>query len=131
MKILLIDDSRSIRLAIQQILTKAGHCVTGLGDGEEGLRVARESIPDLVLLDMMLPKVTGLDVLRALKQDSRTKHIPVIVLSGLSQANEAKLAKEGAAGFLEKSADILQNGSTALIEAVESAAGKATGPVSM
>jgi DNA-binding response OmpR family regulator len=56
------------------------------GDGEEGLRAARENIPDLILLDMMLPKVSGLDVLRALKIDVLVKRIPVIVLSGLGSS---------------------------------------------
>jgi CheY-like chemotaxis protein len=47
-------------------------------------------MPDLILLDMMLPKLSGLDVLRALKADVLVKHIPVVVLSGLGQANETK-----------------------------------------
>jgi CheY-like chemotaxis protein len=75
------------------------------GDGEEGLDAARENIPDLILFDMMLPKMSGVDVLRVLKGDVLVKHIPVIVLSGLGQANEAKLLKEGAAAFLMKSGE--------------------------
>jgi DNA-binding NarL/FixJ family response regulator len=65
---------------------------------------------------MMLPKVSGLDVLRALKLEALVKHIPVIVLSGLGQANEAKILKEGAAAFLLKSSD---NDSSVLIQAIE------------
>jgi CheY-like chemotaxis protein len=65
---------------------------------------------------MMLPRVSGLDVLRVLKLDALVKHIPVIVLSGLGQANEAKLLKEGAAAFLLKS---LENDSSVLIQMVE------------
>ena len=68
---------------------------------------------------MMLPKLSGLDVLRALKADVLVKHIPVVVLSGLSQANEAKLLKEGAAAFLVKSEKSLENNSLVLIEAVQ------------
>jgi CheY-like chemotaxis protein len=67
-------------------------------DGDEGLGAARENPPDLILLDMMLLKMSGLDVLRALKADVLVKHIRVVVLSGLGQANEAKLLKEGASG---------------------------------
>ena len=99
MKILLIEDSKFQRVANGRALVKAGYDVNHAADGEEGLRSARENIPDLILLDMMLPKVSGLDVLRALKGDILAKHIPVIVLSGLGQANEAKLLKEGAAAF--------------------------------
>lgn len=99
----------------------AGYDVIHAADGEEGLRAARESIPDLILLDMMLPKLSGLDVLRALKSDALAKHIPVIVLSGLGQANEAKLLKDGAAAFFVKSEKSFESSSTALIQAVEAA----------
>jgi CheY-like chemotaxis protein len=67
MKILLIEDSKFQRIASERALVKAGYDVIQAGDGEAGLRIARENIPDLVLLDMMLPKVSGNDVLRALK----------------------------------------------------------------
>jgi CheY-like chemotaxis protein len=119
MKILLIEDSKFQRIAIGRALVKAGYGVIHAGDGDEGLRVAREHIPDLILLDMMLPKLSGLDVLRALKGDVLIKHIPVIVLSGLGQANEAKLLKEGAAAFVVKSEKSLENNSLVLIQAVQ------------
>jgi DNA-binding response OmpR family regulator len=120
MKILLIEDSKFQRIANGRALVKAGYGVIDAGDGEEGLRIARESMPDLVLLDMMLPRVSGLDVLRALKGDVLVKHIPVIVLSGLGQANGAKLLKEGAAAFFMKSEKSFENDSSALIQAVKS-----------
>jgi DNA-binding response OmpR family regulator len=120
MKILLIEDSKFQRIANERALVRAGYGVLHAGDGEEGLRVARQDIPDLILLDMMLPKVSGIDVLRALKSDVLVKHIPVIVLSGLGQANEVKLLKEGAAAFFVKSQKSLENDSFALIQAVES-----------
>jgi DNA-binding response OmpR family regulator len=119
MKILLIEDSKFQRIANERALVKAGYKVIYAEDGEEGLRSARQHIPDLVLLDMMLPKVSGLDVLRALKLDALVKHIPVIVWSGLGQVNEAKLLKEGAAAFLMKSEKSLENNSALLIQAVE------------
>jgi DNA-binding response OmpR family regulator len=118
MTILLIEDSKLMRIANSRALVKAGYEVISAGDGEEGLRTAREAIPDLILLDMLLPKITGLDVLKGLKSDARTKGIPVIVLSGLSQANEARLVHEGAAAFFEKSEKTLDNDSADLIEAV-------------
>ena len=120
MKILLIEDSKFQRIANERALVKAGYLVIHAGDGEEGFRMARESIPDLILLDMMLPKLSGLDVLRALKADVLVKHIPVIVLSGLGQGNETKLLKEGAAAFVTKSEKSLENNSSALIQTVES-----------
>jgi CheY-like chemotaxis protein len=120
MKILLIEDSKFQRIANGRALIKAGYDVIHAGDGEEGLRSARENIPDVILLDMMLPKVSGVEVLRALKDDVLVKHIPVIVLTGLGQANEAKLLKEGAAAFLMKSVESCENNSLALIQALQS-----------
>jgi CheY-like chemotaxis protein len=120
MKILLIEDSKFQRIANERALSKAGYGVIHAGDGQEGLRIARENIPDLILLDMMLPKLSGLDVLRAVKNDVQLKHIPVIVLSGLGQANESKLLKEGAAAFVTKSEKSLEDNSSFLIETVRS-----------
>ena len=116
MKILLIEDSKFQRIVNGRALINAGYSVIHAGDGENGLRAAREDIPDLILLDMMLPKVSGLDVLRALKLEPLVRHIPVIVLSGLGQANEAKILKEGAAAFLLKSSE---NDSSVLIQTVK------------
>jgi CheY-like chemotaxis protein len=121
MKILLIDDSRFQRLANERALAKAGYEVVSSKDGEEGLRLARENNPALILLDMMLPKVSGLDVLRALKSDALTQKIPVVVLTSLSQKNQEKLIDEGAAAYIEKSDRLLENDSAALIEAVAKA----------
>jgi DNA-binding response OmpR family regulator len=119
MAILLIEDNRLLRRAIERALVKAGYEVIGIGDGEEGLRVARENTPDLILLDMMLPTLSGLCVLQQLKQDKRTQAVPVVVLSGLSLKNEAKLIKEGAAGYLEKSDALFRNNSALLLQAIE------------
>ncbi len=124
MKILLIEDSKFQRIANQRALSKAGYDVIQAEDGEEGLRVARESIPDLILLDMMLPKISGLEVLRILKLEPLIKHIPVIVLTGLGQGNEAKLLQDGAAAFLLKSEKSLENNSQLLIQTVDGVLGK-------
>jgi len=67
------------------------------------LRIAKEQLPDIVLLDMMIPKISGPDVLKALKENPATTHIPVIVLSSLSQQNEERLIGQGAAAYFEKS----------------------------
>jgi DNA-binding response OmpR family regulator len=119
MAILLIEDDRLLRRATERALVKAGHEVIGVGDGEDGLRVARETSPDLILLDMMLPTLSGLCLLQQLKQDARTRHIPVVVLSGLSHRNEGKLTKEGAAAYLEKSDKLFENNSAILLQAIE------------
>jgi DNA-binding response OmpR family regulator len=125
MTILLVEDSKMLRAANGRALVKAGYQVITAGDGEEALRMAQESVPELILLDMMLPKITGLDVLRNLKSDARTSKIPVIVLSGLSQTNGEKLMQEGAAAFFEKSEKTMANDSAELIDAVKAVLSKA------
>jgi two-component system, OmpR family, phosphate regulon response regulator PhoB len=117
--ILLIDDSKFLRVANGKALNRAGFEVLDAADGLEGLRLAKEKSPHLILLDMMLPKVSGLEVLRALKHDPATHAIPVIVLTALSAKNKDKLATEGAAGFVEKSDRLLENDSAALVAAVK------------
>jgi CheY-like chemotaxis protein len=124
MMILLVEDSRFLRVASERALVKAGYDVVSAVDGEAALLMARERIPNLILLDMMLPKLDGLGVLRALKHDPQTAGIPVIVLSGLGQLNEAKLKKEGAAAYFTKSDSLLANDSDTLLHVVESVVGK-------
>ena len=99
--LLLIEDSKLLRAANARLLTNAGFTVNIAGDGEEALRLVQKDPPDLTLLDMILPKLGGPEVLHALKQDSATADIPVIVLSSLSQQNESKLKSEGAAVLRE------------------------------
>jgi CheY-like chemotaxis protein len=117
-KILLVEDSKFIRLATERALTRAGYDMTSAVDGEEALTFAREKLPDLILLDMLLPKMSGPDVLKALKVDPRTKAIPVVVMTGLSQKNAARLQGDGAFGFLEKSALELDKGAEKLLMAL-------------
>ena len=101
--VLLVEDSKFLRLTNQRELAQAGFNVIAAGDGEEAIRVALEQLPDVILLDMLLPRLSGPEVLQALKRDPITCSIPVIVLSGLSQRNEDKLMKDGAVAYFEKS----------------------------
>src|SRR6266550_2071417 len=117
--LLLIEDSKFIRAASARLLTNAGFTVNIAGDGEEALRLVHENPPDLILLDMLLPKMGGAQVLQTLKQDSVTAHIPVIVLSSLSQQNETKLKDEGAALYFEKSRLELDTSGATLVAAIE------------
>jgi len=119
MKILLVEDSKFLRMTIERTLVNQGYAVVGAGDGEEALRLATQNLPDLILLDMMLPKMTGPDVLRALKLDPVTAQIPVVVLSGLSQKNESKLLLQGAAAYFEKTEKAFEKGMGGLVEVIE------------
>jgi CheY-like chemotaxis protein len=119
--ILLVEDSRLLRTANHRALNRAGYEVIDAEDGRRALELAQERVPDLILLDMMLPKLSGPEVLRALKNDPRTNLIPVIVLTSLSQKNKEKLEHDGAADFVEKSDDLLRNDSAILITAIHKA----------
>lgn len=118
--VLVVDDNPHLQIAFKKILVAAGYKVKLAGDGEEGLRQALDKVPDVIVLDMLLPKLGGVEVLRELKQNPATANIPVIALSGLPQRNETKLKREGAVSYLEKSrlegyADLLQAIDYALI----------------
>jgi CheY-like chemotaxis protein len=117
-KILLVEDSKFLRLETERALGRAGYEMSSAADGEEALRLAREKLPDLILLDMLLPKMTGPEVLMILKRDALTSTIPVVVMTGMSQKNAARLRGDGAFGFLEKSALELDKGPKKLLAAV-------------
>jgi len=85
--ILLIDDDAGIRKMLGRRLERQGFRVVGAEDGEEGLRIAQEQLPDLVLLDIMMPRMKGRDVCAKLKADPKTTHIPVIFLTALGLAD--------------------------------------------
>src|SRR5262249_6462717 len=99
-------------------LSRAGYTVLGASDGEEGLRIATERVPDVVVLDMMLPKMSGPQLLQALKSNPATARVPVIVMTSLPQSNEKRLKSEGAAAYLEKSKLNVETGSASLIQVV-------------
>jgi CheY-like chemotaxis protein len=101
-RILLVEDSLAIRRANESALNKAGYEVICAEDGESALRLAQEKKPDLVLLDMILPKMSGPEVLQHLKQEPATAAIPVVVLSSLTERNRQKLMDAGAEEYIEK-----------------------------
>lgn len=117
-KILLVDDSKFLRLATERALARAGYDVSTATDGERALEMAREKKPDVILLDMLLPKMTGPDVLKALKKDPTTAGIAVVVFTGLSQKNAVRLQKDGACAFLDKSELGLDKGCEAFLRAL-------------
>jgi CheY-like chemotaxis protein len=119
MKVLLVEDSKFLRVATEQALTSAGYEVVSASDGDQAVRLAREHTPALILLDVMLPKTSGPDVLRILKNDPATAAIPVMMLTGLSQKNAKQFVKDGASSFFEKSDSMLGKGPDSLFAAVD------------
>ena len=118
-KVLLVEDSKFLRIVNARALTKAGFEVSIAEDGEQALRLANDTRPDVILLDMMIPKLSGPDVLKALKNNPATQAIPVIVLSSLSQKNEEKLKELGADEYFEKGTLDLQENPERLTAAVD------------
>jgi CheY-like chemotaxis protein len=108
-------------MANERALIRAGYNVITASDGEEALLIARARIPDLILLDMLLPKLGGVEVLNALRKSVLTAAIPVIVLSSLPQANEVKLIKAGATAYFEKSKMQMDQSSDVLLHIVRTA----------
>ncbi|MFH1278756.1 MAG: sigma-54 dependent transcriptional regulator [Candidatus Eisenbacteria bacterium] len=102
--VLLVDDERSIRETLKAILEAEGHSVTTAGSGEEGLRAFRERDPDLVLLDLGLPDIPGLDVLERMR-NIRSDAAVVIVTAQTDVRSAVEAMKRGAADFLPKPVD--------------------------
>ncbi|HZW95095.1 MAG TPA: response regulator [Candidatus Eremiobacteraceae bacterium] len=103
-RILLAEDDRFLRKSAGAMLHRQGFIVMAAEDGEEALRLARTENPDLILLDLIMPKMQGFDVLRALKSDPHTSPIPVIILSNLGQELDSVAAREmGALDYWVKS----------------------------
>jgi len=84
-KILVVDDEQDVRTYLHTLFVKEGYEVAMAADGEEGLTVARQYGPDLIFLDIMMPKRTGIMLYRRLKKDEQLSAVPVIILTGLEQ----------------------------------------------
>ena len=103
-RILLAEDDRILRKAGEVSLKKRGYEVISAVDGEDALAKARHHRPDLVLLDVMMPKMNGFEVLEALKAADDARDIPVIMLTNLAQPDDIKRAADaGAHSYLVKS----------------------------
>lgn len=118
-----------MRVMNEKALAKAGYRVVTASDGEEALRIAQAAKPDIIVLDMLLPKLGGPEVLRFLKTNPSTASIPVVVLSSLSQKNEAKLMQEGAVAYLEKSRLELDQNAETLLEVVRNTLDRPVGSI--
>lgn len=102
-KILVAEDERDIRELIEFTLRYAGHQVTAAVNGEEALIRALETLPDLLLMDVRMPKMTGYEACRQLKLDESTREIPVIFLTAKGQDDEIKTGFEvGAVEYMVK-----------------------------
>jgi len=102
-KILFIEDESALQKALGDVLSQEGYKMISALDGKIGMRLAKTENPDLILLDLILPRMLGLDVLKSLKKDSETKWIPVIVLTNREDLEMIEQAMTlGASSYLIK-----------------------------
>jgi CheY-like chemotaxis protein len=107
--VLVVEDSDAIRGAFTILLEESGYTVAAAATGAEALRLAAARTPDLVLLDLGLPDMLGLDVLRRIKASPATARVPVVALTGRDDdADRAALMAAGCAAYLVKPVDTQQ-----------------------
>lgn len=109
-RVLYIEDEKFFADTVEKVLSTVGYSVKQANDGEVGLKIAREWKPDLILLDLLLPKIEGFEVLKQLQADLATKGIPIIILSNLNSEDDVKKATElGARHFFVKAVTMPTN----------------------
>ncbi|MCC7130225.1 MAG: two-component system response regulator [Anaerolineae bacterium UTCFX2] len=96
-RILIAEDERDIRELISFTLKFAGHEVIATSNGEEALQAARNEMPDLILLDVRMPRLSGYEACEIIKADPRTRQIPVVFLSAKGQESEVKTGLDAGA----------------------------------
>ena len=102
-KILIIEDSKTTSVVLKEVLEAEGHTVVTAGDGVAGIALARREKPDLILLDLLLPKLNGYEVCNAVKRDNNTRHIPILVISTMDSPESIEKVKVcGAKNFMKK-----------------------------
>jgi DNA-binding response OmpR family regulator len=102
-KILVVDDEQDIVETMVFMLKQKGYDCIWAYDGEEGLRLAKEEAPDLIMLDVMMPKINGYKICRLLKFDSRYKNIPIIMVTARGQEQDIAIGEEtGADEYITK-----------------------------
>ncbi|MEQ9672286.1 response regulator [Coleofasciculus sp. G2-EDA-02] len=101
--ILVIEDEEILRDIILNVLQEKGYQAIGTGDSRRGLLLAKEFVPDLILCDIRMPKLDGYEVLKALRQDSKTRTIPLIFISAEKNQSVRHIGQHfGANGYLAK-----------------------------
>ena len=101
--VLYVEDNEFNRKIVRQLLSRTSYRLVEANDGEAGVAAAREQQPDLILMDVQLPKMSGLDATRVLKSDATTAHIPIIVITSFALSGDDRKAMDaGASSYLAK-----------------------------
>ena len=104
-KILVVDDDHAVTTLIESLLRSHGYTVFVAYDGLDGMVQVRKNVPDLIVLDIMMPEINGYDVCRDLKFDERFKHIPIIVSTSRDQELDPRIGKLMGIDYLQKPID--------------------------
>lgn len=105
--ILVVDDSSTSTFLMESFLEENGYHVTVAEDGLEAIKLIEKQIPDVIFLDLMMPKKSGFEVLKEIRENERTKDIPVIIISAKTEHDDIQKAKEiGATEYIYKPVDI-------------------------
>ena len=106
-KILIVDDEQDIVESLKFVLEVSGYVCYTAYNGEDGLRLAKEIMPDLIILDVMMPKINGYKISRLLKYDSKYKNIPILMITARSQEEDKLIGEEtGADEYITKPFDL-------------------------
>lgn len=106
-KVLIVDDEQDIVESLQFVLEAAGFECYCAYNGEDGLNLAREVLPDLIILDVMMPKINGFKICRLLKYDSKYKNIPILMVTARSQEEDKLIGEEtGVDEYITKPFDL-------------------------
>ena len=106
-KILIVDDEQDIVESLKFVLEVGGYTCYCAYNGEDGLRMAKELTPDLIILDVMMPKINGYKISRLLKYDKKYKDIPIIMVTARSQDEDKLIGEEtGADEYITKPFDL-------------------------
>ena len=102
-KILIVDDEQDIVESLKFVLETSGYTCYSAYNGEDGLRLAKEIIPDLMILDVMMPKINGFKISRLLKFDNKYKNIPILMVTARTQEEDKLIGEEtGADEYITK-----------------------------
>ena len=100
------DEPRNLKL-LHDLLQRFGYEILEALDGEQGVKLAGERMPDLILMDIMMPKMDGLEATRIIKANTKTKHIPIIALTSYAmKGDREKTVEAGCDGYIAKPIDI-------------------------
>ena len=104
-KILVVDDDKAVIALLESLLSGQGYKVSAANDGLDAMVQVRNNIPDLIILDIMMPELNGYDVCGNLKFDERFKHIPIIVLTSREQELAPRISQLMGIGYMQKPID--------------------------